>query len=74
MRRYHSRDPDKLAFGGRVKIILKNGRRVVDEMVVANAHPNGARSFERVDCIRKFPMRADGIISTRKGDRFRETG
>jgi 2-methylcitrate dehydratase len=69
-RRYHSRDPNELAFGARVEIIMKNGRVIEDEMAVANAHPNGARPFEREDYIRKFTMMTDGIITARESKRF----
>lgn len=43
--RYHSTDPDVLAFGGRVEIWLTDGSKVVDEIAVADAHPRGARPF-----------------------------
>jgi 2-methylcitrate dehydratase len=40
-RKYHSRDPEELAFGGRVEIAFRDGSKLVDELGVANAHPNG---------------------------------
>jgi 2-methylcitrate dehydratase len=69
-RRYHSRDPDELAFGARVEIFLKDGTRLVDELAVANAHPNGARPFGRDDYVNKFRILTEGIISTREANRF----
>ena len=69
-RRYRATDPDELAFGARIEIILKDGSKVIDEMAVANAHPNGARPFSRPDYIRKFEILTDGIISTRESNRF----
>ena len=42
-------------------------------MAVANAHPLGAKPFERDDYINKFRMLTDGIISTRESNRFIET-
>ncbi|CAH2599726.1 2-methylcitrate dehydratase 1 [Rhodovastum atsumiense] len=71
-RRYHSRDPNELAFGGRVEVFLKDGTRLVDELAVANAHPLGARPFGREDYIRKFRILTDGIISAREANRFIE--
>jgi 2-methylcitrate dehydratase len=71
-RRYHSRDPNELAFGARVEIVLKGGRVVEDEMAVANAHPHGARPFEREDYIGKFQTMTDGIIAKRESNRFLE--
>ena len=68
--RYHSRDPNELAFGGRVEIFLKDGTRIEDELAVANAHPLGARPFGRADYIRKFQTLTDGIVPTREANRF----
>jgi 2-methylcitrate dehydratase len=69
-RRYLSRDPNEMAFGGRVEVFLKDGTRLVDELAVANAHPLGARPFGRADYIRKFETITDGIISSRERNRF----
>ena len=71
-RRYLSTDPAEQAFGGRVEIHMQDGSRIVDEMAVANAHPLGAKPFERDDYIRKFTTLTDGIISTREANRFLE--
>ncbi len=68
--RYHSRDPDTLAFGGRVEIVMKDGTTVVDELGVANAHPRGARPFAREQYIQKFRMLTDGLITAREANRF----
>nr|WP_245214479.1 MmgE/PrpD family protein [Pararoseomonas indoligenes] len=69
-RRYHSRDPNELAFGGRVEITLKDGTVLVDELAVANAHPLGAKPFGRADYIRKFRILTDGIVDAAEADRF----
>ncbi len=69
-RRYHSTDPNELAFGGRVEVAMSDGTRIEDELAVANAHPHGDRPFEREDYIRKFQELTDGIISTREANRF----
>jgi 2-methylcitrate dehydratase len=71
-RRYHARDPQELAFGGRVEVFLNDGSKVEDELAVANAHPLGARPFEREDYIGKFRTLTEGIISTREANRFLE--
>ena len=70
--RYHATDPDRMAFGGRVEILLADGSTIVDELAVANAHPNGARPFGCDDYIRKFLAMTDGIISARESNRFLE--
>jgi 2-methylcitrate dehydratase len=71
-RRYRATDPNELAFGARIEVILKDGSTIVDEMAVANAHPLGAKPFSRPDYIRKFQVLSDGIISTREANRFLE--
>lgn len=71
-RRYHTLDTAQKAFGGRVEIIFKDGTTLVDEISVANAHPLGAKPFERADYINKFLQLTDGIISTRESNRFLE--
>jgi 2-methylcitrate dehydratase len=71
-RRYHSRDPNELAFGGRAEVFLKDGTKLVDELAVANAHPLGARPFGREDYIRKFRTLTEGIVSAREVNRFLE--
>jgi 2-methylcitrate dehydratase len=68
--RYHSKDPDRLAFGGRVEIRMKDGSVITDELAVANAHPRGARPFGRADYIRKFRTLTEGIITAREANRF----
>jgi len=70
--RYHSRDPETLAFGGRVEITMKDGTKLVDELGVANAHPRGARPFAREQYIEKFRALTDGIITARESNRFLE--
>ncbi|MBT3989754.1 MAG: MmgE/PrpD family protein, partial [Rhodospirillaceae bacterium] len=68
--RYHDPDPDKRAFGGRLEVTLKSGKKIVDELAVANAHPAGARPFARDNYIGKFKMLTDGIISDAESSRF----
>jgi 2-methylcitrate dehydratase len=69
-RRYHSRDPNELAFGGRVEVLMRDGTRLTDELAVANAHPLGAKPFARADYVQKFRTLTEGIISAREANRF----
>jgi len=69
-RRYHDTNPAAKAFGGRVEILLKDGSRIEDQLAVANAHPLGARPFQRADYIHKFQTLTEGIISPRESQRF----
>lgn len=69
-RRYHSTDPAEKAFGARAEITLKNGEVIVDEIAVADAHPLGARPFERKQYIGKFTELADGVVTESEQQRF----
>jgi 2-methylcitrate dehydratase len=71
-RRYHATDPKELAFGARVEVVLKDGSTIVDELALANAHPAGARPFQRADYIRKFETLTDGLIMPKESARFLE--
>ena len=67
---YHDPDPNKKCFGGRVIIKMKDGKKIVDEISVADAHPAGKRPFERSNYIEKFETLTDGLISTKEAKRF----
>ncbi|MGN6326046.1 MmgE/PrpD family protein [Pseudolysinimonas sp.] len=69
-RRYHSLDPKEQAFGGRMEATLTDGSRIVEEIAVADAHPLGARPFQRADYVRKLRTLADGVIDGAEIDRF----
>lgn len=69
-RRYHSADPAEKAFGARAEVTLKNGEVIVDEIAVSDAHPLGARPFERKEYIGKFTGLAEGVVSDTEQRRF----
>jgi len=69
-RRYHSRDPNELAFGGRVVVTMNDGSTVTDEIAVADAHPLGARPFARPQYVAKFRTLAEGVVPQAEQDRF----
>ncbi|MGI9480615.1 MAG: MmgE/PrpD family protein [Hyphomicrobiaceae bacterium] len=71
-RRYHDRDPNKKAFGGRVVISMTDGTVLEDEIAVADAHPAGASPYRRDDYINKFRTLTDGILAKAEVDRFLE--
>ncbi len=70
--RYHTHDLKRKAFGGRVEILFKNGTFLEGEMAVANAHPLGAKPFDRKDYIRKFQTLSSEMIATEESKRFVE--
>ena len=68
---YHHPDPLERSFGGRVEIVFKDGFRIVDEKRRADAHPAGARPFQRKDYIRKFrELSSAADITEEEKDRF----
>ncbi|MEU3708615.1 MmgE/PrpD family protein [Streptomyces catenulae] len=69
-RRYHDPDPQRRAFGGRAVLTLDDGNVLEDELAVADAHPAGARPFDRPAYEGKFRTLADGIVTPDAQDRF----
>ncbi|BBX72433.1 2-methylcitrate dehydratase [Mycobacterium shinjukuense] len=72
-RRYHSSDPATKAFGARAEVTLKSGEVIVDELAVADAHPLGARPFERKQYVEKFTELAEDIVEPAEQQRFLST-
>jgi len=71
-RRYHSANPNEKAFGGRVEITFTDGRKLVEEIAVADAHPLGARPFARANYIQKFQTLTEEFIVREESERFTE--
>lgn len=67
---YHHTDPNKKAFGARVIITMNDGSELIDEIERANAHPGGARPFERNHYINKFKTLTADIIDEKESQRF----
>jgi len=58
------------AFGGRVVVHLADGTAVEDELVVADAHPLGARPFGRAQYVAKFRQLATPMVPEAEQERF----
>ncbi len=69
-KRYHDPNPGKKAFGAKVVITLKNGKKVVEEQGVADAHPYGSRPFKRENYINKFLTLTENILSKKESNKF----
>jgi 2-methylcitrate dehydratase len=69
-RRYHSSDPADKAFGARAEVRLKSGEVIVDELAVADAHPLGARPFQRPQYVQKFTELAGDVVEAAERERF----
>jgi 2-methylcitrate dehydratase len=63
--RYHAADPAQRAYGGRLEVRLTDGRVIVGEKLVADAHPNGARPWQWPEYVAKFrALTADRLAPT----------
>jgi 2-methylcitrate dehydratase len=69
-RRYHDPDPRRRAFGGRAVVTLADGTVIEDELAVADAHPAGARPFDRAGYAGKFRTLAENIVTEAAQERF----
>ena len=72
-RKYHDPNPKKKAFGAKVIITLKNGKKIIEEQGVADAHPYGSRPFKRQNYISKFLTLTNNILSKKESNRFLKT-
>ncbi len=69
-KKYHDPNPRKKSFGAKVVIALKNGKKIIEQQSVADAHPYGMRPFKRQNYIKKFQALTEGIIDKKESDRF----
>ncbi|MFT3875229.1 MAG: MmgE/PrpD family protein [Propioniciclava sp.] len=58
------------SYGGRIVVTLADGRELVDEIAVADAHPAGARPFGRAEYLAKFRSLAVGVLGEAETERF----
>ena len=72
-RKYHDPNPKNKSFGAKVIVKLNNGKKIIDQLEKADAHPYGARPFKRQDYIRKFKTLTDKILSKKESERFLKT-
>jgi 2-methylcitrate dehydratase len=70
--RYHDPDPGRQAFGGRVEVVLDDGRVVTAERAVADAHPGGRRPWRWPDYVAKLDRLAAGRLAPEERARFVE--
>ena len=69
-KKYHDPNPKNKSFGAKVVVTLKNGKKIIEELDKADAHPYGLRPFKRKDYIKKFLILTRNIISKKESDRF----
>ena len=72
-KKYHDPNPKNKSFGAKIVVTLYNGKKIIEELDKADAHPYGARPFERKNYIKKFITLTKDIISKKESDRFLKT-
>ena len=72
-KKYHDPNPKNKSFGAKIVVTLNNGKKIIEELDKADAHPYGARPFERRNYIKKFITLTKDIISKKESDRFLKT-
>jgi 2-methylcitrate dehydratase len=72
-KKYHNPNPKNKSFGGKVIVTLKNGKKIIEQLDRADAHPYGARPFRRQNYIQKFLTLTDGILDQKESSRFLKT-
>ena len=63
----------KKSFGAKVVVTLNNGKKVIEQLDRADAHPYGTRPFKRQNYINKFLTLTDGTLDKKESDRFLKT-
>ena len=71
--KYHDPNPKNKSFGAKVVVTLKTGKKIIEELDKADAHPYGARPFRRDNYINKFLTLTEGLIVSKERDRFLKT-
>jgi len=63
----------KKSFGAKVIITLKNGKKIIEQQSLADAHPYGSRPFKRQNYIKKFLTLTEKILDKKESNRFLKT-
>ena len=69
-KKYHDPNPKNKCFGAKVIVTMNNGKKYIEELERADAHPYGARPFKRKNYINKFKILTKNIISNKESERF----
>ena len=69
-KKYHDPNPKKKAFGAKVIVTMNNGKKIIEELERADAHPYGLRPFKRDNYIKKFLTLTDNILDKTESSRF----
>ncbi len=72
-KKYHDPNPKKKSFGAKVVVTLSNGKKIIEQLDRADAHPYGSRPFKRQNYIQKFLTLTNNILDKKESFRFLKT-
>ena len=72
-KKYHDPNPKNKSFGAEVVVTLKNGKKIIESLNRADAHPYGKRPFKRKNYINKLLTLTKNIVTKKEIDRFLKT-
>ena len=72
-KKYHDQNPKNKSFGAKVVVTLSNGKKIIEQLDKADAHPYGSRPFKRQDYIQKFLTLTNNILDKKEIFRFIKT-
>jgi len=72
-KKYHDQNPKNKSFGAKVVVTLSNGKKIIEQLDKADAHPYGSRPFKRQDYIQKFLTLTNNILDKKESSRFLKT-
>ena len=72
-KKYHDPNPKKKSFGAKVVVTLSNGKKIIEQLDRADAHPYGSRPFKRQNYIQKFLNLTNNILDKKESFRFLKT-
>ena len=72
-KKYHDQNPKKKSFGAKVVATLSNGKKIIEQLDRADAHPYGSRPFKRENYIQKFLTLTNNILDKKESSRFLKT-
>jgi len=72
-KKYHDPNPQKKSFGAKVVVTLSKGKKIIEQLDRADAHPYGSRPFKRQNYIQKFLALTNNILDKKESSRFLKT-
>jgi 2-methylcitrate dehydratase len=72
-KKYHNPNPKNKSFGAKVVVTLTNGKKIIEQLDRADAHPYGSRPFKRQNYIQKFLTLTNNVLDKKESSRFLKT-